>query len=245
MVSKMDATLSEADTRGPHTKTSGLRSERSPIGNEDNTNKAGNRNRNKNRNKKRNRNRNGNKKTENKEQDEPKPMVGGEEVGIEKSQAKSRRRRNNNEPNKKNTLHYSKEINVEERKQTAKRQEEIDQCIHALSDFKLFRKGKHVTSYGYRISVMTNSGKISQKVLFNIPFDYPKAPMKLAMRSNEEVSFYMDIVIANFNWKARQLVKEKWRILSQINYLISEFETLKMANYKQIDKLRNSFYKTI
>ncbi|CAI4396219.1 CFF_collapsed_G0026280.mRNA.1.CDS.1 [Saccharomyces cerevisiae] len=65
------------------------------------------------------------------------------------------------------------------------------------------------------------------------------------MKSNEEVSSYMDIVIANFNWKARQLVKEDWRILSQINYLVSEFEILKMANYKQIDKLRNSFYKTI
>ena len=114
-----------------------------------------------------------------------------------------------------------------------------------LSDFKLFKKGRHVTSFGYRISVMTDSGKSTHNVLFHIPLDYPKAPIKLAMRSNEEVSPYMDIVIMNFNWKARQLAKENWRILSQINYLISEFEILKQANYKQIDKLRNSFYKTV
>lgn len=83
---------------------------------------------------------------------------------------------------------------------------------------------------------MTDSGKISLKILFNIPLDYPKAPIKLTMKSNEEVSSYMDTVIANFNWKARQLVKEDWRILSQINYLVSELEILKM---EKINKLIN------
>lgn len=235
----MDTKLSVTGAKKFQRKASGLGNEGTPIGNEESTNKA------KNGNKKRNKNRNRNKKTETKEQNEPKPVTGGEEVRVEKSQAKNRRRKNNNGANKKNTLHYSKEINVEERKQIAKRQEEIEQCIHTLSDFKLFKKGKHVTSYGYRISPMTDSGKISLKILFNIPLDYPKAPIKLTMKSNEEDFSYMDTVIANFNWKARQLVKEDWRILSQINYLVSELEILKMENYKQIDKLRNSFYKTI
>lgn len=68
--------------------------EGTPIGNEESTNKA------KNGNKKRNKNRNRNKKTETKEQNEPKPVTGGEEVRVEKSQAKNRRRKTIMELNK-------------------------------------------------------------------------------------------------------------------------------------------------
>lgn len=92
---------------------------------------------------------------------------------------------------------------------------------------------------------MTDSGKVSQDVLINIPLEYPNVPIKLSMRNNENDSSYMETVITNFNWKARQLAQQNWRIPSQINFLVSEFELLKQANFKQVDKLRNSFYKTV
>ncbi|CAI4064294.1 hypothetical protein SKDZ_09G0110 [Saccharomyces kudriavzevii ZP591] len=235
----MDARSLAADASKPQGKNADSGNKGTSSGNEGSANKDRNRNRNRNRNKNRNRIR------DNNEVDKLKPVTANKEGQNEKSQKKNRRRRNNNETTKKDIPAYSKKVQEDGQKQTAKRQKEIDQCIHVLPDFKLFKKGRHVTSFGYRISLMTDSGKASQKVLFNIPLDYPKTPIKLAMRNNEDVSSYMEIVTANFNWKARQLVKENWEILSQINYLISEFENLKQPEYKQIDNLRNSFYRAL
>ncbi|EJS43328.1 YIL161W [Saccharomyces arboricola H-6] len=236
----MDSRSPATGARKPQAQNVSSGNVGSSKGSEGSTNEGRNKNRNRNRNRRRNKNR------DNKNEKKSQPAMGEQEGENEKLQVKNRRRRNNNETSKKNILKFPREMNDDGSKRTAaRRQEEIHQCIHVLSDFKLFKKGRHVNSFGYRISFTTNSGKFSQQVLFNIPLEYPKAAIKLTMRNNENVSTDMELVIANFNWKARQLAKEKWEILSQINYLASEFEVLKQANYKQIDKLRNIFYNTV
>ncbi|KOG98743.1 Smu2p DI49_2625 [Saccharomyces eubayanus] len=235
----MDIGSQTTGTRNPQTSKVSVGNESPSANNESNTNKDRNRNRNKNRNRNRNRNK------DSKKEDNPDSVRVNQEGQTGKLQTKNRKRKDNNETNKKKTLEHPKEMNEDKQKQIAKRQDEIDQCIYILPGFRLFKKGRHITSFGYRIHFMTDSGKVSQDVLINIPLEYPNVPIKLSMRNNESDSSYMETVITNFNWKARELTKKNWRIPSQINFLVSELELLKQANFKQIDKLRNSFYKTV
>ncbi|CAI2034706.1 hypothetical protein SEUBUCD646_0I00180 [Saccharomyces eubayanus] len=237
----MDIGSQAIGTRNPQTSKVSVGNESPSANNESNTNKDINRNRNKNKNRNRNRNRN----RDSKKEDKPNSITGNQEGQRGKLQTKNRKRKDNNETNKKNTLEHPKEMNEDKQKQIAKRQDEIDQCICILPGFRLFKKGKHITSFGYQIFFMTDSGKLSQDVLINIPLEYPNVPIRLSTRNNESDSSYMETVIMNFNWKARELTKKNWRIPSQINFLVSELELLKQANFKQIDKLRNSFYKTV
>ncbi|CCF57858.1 hypothetical protein KAFR_0D02110 [Kazachstania africana CBS 2517] len=129
------------------------------------------------------------------------------------------------------------------------REDQINLCIHKLgpSAFKLFRKGRYVTSYGF--IPKRSKSTIVQKIgtfLINIPLNYPATPIKLASNRNEDPesieSLEQNQIIKNFNNKARELNTENYSLISQLNYLINEIDRLANKDFLSSDKRKNEFY---
>lgn len=128
------------------------------------------------------------------------------------------------------------------------REKEVNQCLHVLSNkyFKLFKRGQHVTSYGF-VNDFKLLGISRCKFFINVPYDYPNSAIKLhykkldsknAVTSDEK----LDILVKNFNIKVRQMVLEGKPLVSQLNYLVHKADVLSRPEFKLIDKREQEFY---
>lgn len=128
------------------------------------------------------------------------------------------------------------------------RHDEVDQCFHVLSNksIKLFKKGPHMTSYGLSLDIRIPD-RLRAKFTLNVPHEYPNAPIKLHYKRNESSEDHsreelLQIVVKNFNIKARDMLIQKIPIISQLNYLVYRADVLTMPNFKQINQREQIFY---
>ncbi|CCD27483.1 Smu2p NDAI_0K02920 [Naumovozyma dairenensis CBS 421] len=132
------------------------------------------------------------------------------------------------------------------------RNEEIQQCETLLGPhhFKLFKKGKFVTSYGITFNNSNKVlGKSNIKFIMNVPLNYPQSPIKLspttttaADNNDDEVKDFQNL-INNFNYMARTFfLSNNFPIISQLNFLIQQQDKLILPNYKEFNKLQQTFY---
>lgn len=187
---------------------------------------------------------------------------GGKSQGAKETEQRADRRprggarRGGRSSNKENTVRtYTKEGS--EPAHSAERQQEIDQCRHALGNegFKLFRNGHYVTTYAIQPpkaqmhSVGLDSGT---KFAVNIPHDYPQAALKLSSnKSNAQGASdneQLNCIVRNFNTAARKWVgnhsdsHERMPLLAQINYLAQKMPELAEPGYAKTEALTNAFY---
>lgn len=138
---------------------------------------------------------------------------------------KPRRRRNN--PRKTKTSPKQKAS-----PRNSLRNTQLSQCDHLLTarHFKLFQKGTHLDSYGF---IPTGS---TLKYNIQIPHDFPRSPIRI-QDSNP-------ILSNNFNqWSKKN--KDKYNLVSQLNYLVVNREQLSMVHpqeFNNMSTLRTSFY---
>lgn len=127
------------------------------------------------------------------------------------------------------------------------RTQEINQCQDLLShkQFKLYKNGGHVSSYGF-----TPSQRSQEKFIINIPYEYPRQPLKVDI-DMESISTQQQLkynnLIRNFNRKCKNDTKNNMNIpiISQLNYLLNSQSTL-MTNspqeFNNLTTLHSSFY---
>lgn len=127
------------------------------------------------------------------------------------------------------------------------REDEINQCLHTLSNksFKLFKKGQYVSSYGLNLDIQTLS-KAKIKFNLNVPHDYPSSPIKLHCKRVDStvdalLADKLQTLVRNFNIKARDMLRDE-PIITQLNYLVYKADLLSMPEFKQIEKREQSFY---
>ncbi|CAR26727.1 ZYRO0B16698p [Zygosaccharomyces rouxii] len=160
-----------------------------------------------------------------------------------------RRPTSKNKNDKKEGKDFKLSIDTSKKELSIRRENEIAQCIHVLSDrnFRLFKRGQYVTSYGF-----TRNQKLlgvpNCKFIINVPLDYPKSPIKLqygksnAQQQPGNLEEKLDRLTKNFNYKSSQLLSLGEPIISQLNYLVERAEYLSQPGYKLIDKREKSFH---
>ncbi|GAV52717.1 hypothetical protein ZYGR_0AG07080 [Zygosaccharomyces rouxii] len=153
-----------------------------------------------------------------------------------------------NKDDKKEGKDFKLSIDKSKKELSIRRENEIAQCVHVLSDrnFRLFKRGQYVTSYGF-----TRNQKLlgvpNSKFIINIPLDYPKSPIKLQYgRSNIQqqpgnLEEKLDRLTKNFNFKSSQLLSQGEPIISQLNYFVEKAEFLSQPGYRLIDKREKHF----
>ncbi|CDH17449.1 uncharacterized protein ZBAI_09237 [Zygosaccharomyces bailii ISA1307] len=162
------------------------------------------------------------------------------------------RRRNRQKNKLQQAGRKNDEMNVYEEKikkdLTIEREEQVSQCLHLLTErnFKLFKRGQYVTSYGFTRN-QKMFGTPNLKFIVNIPRDYPKSPIKLQYcRTNCIHSVLLveklDTLTRNFNSKSSKMVSEGVPIISQLNYLVQKADILCLTDYKVRDKREQNFY---
>ncbi|SCU85137.1 LAME_0D00254g1_1 [Lachancea meyersii CBS 8951] len=123
--------------------------------------------------------------------------------------------------------------------------DEIRQVQHVLGEesFKIFKKGKNSTSYG--LIVPEFFAQESFTLVITIPFTYPKQPIKLDPNDNHvkdaEHSAQLTNILNNFNSKAHEMSLKSQPLLSQFNFLLTQWPQLGNLNYKQKDRLYKEF----
>ncbi|CCC70501.1 hypothetical protein NCAS_0F00170 [Naumovozyma castellii] len=130
------------------------------------------------------------------------------------------------------------------------RQAQIDQCITMLGSdsFKLFKKGKNSTSYGFMLRNRKILGVANLKFIITVPLNYPLSPIKLSRQEQTkedivQISDQLNILVNNFNNKSKGFIQnDKTPILSQINFFIQDADLLSQKNYKKLDLLKGQFY---
>lgn len=133
-------------------------------------------------------------------------------------------------------------------KDTQQRHDEVNQCFHVLSNksIKLFKKGPHMTSYGLSLDIRIPD-RLRAKFTLNVPHEYPNAPIKLHYKRNESSEDHsreelLQLVVKNFNIKARDLLLQKIPIISQLNYLVYRADVLAMPDFRQTNQRERIFY---
>lgn len=124
---------------------------------------------------------------------------------------------------------------------------EIAQCQYLLSrkQFKLFKDGGHVSSYGF-----TPTHRSREKYIVNIPYEYPKQPLKIDIdieSISQQDQLKYNNLIRNFNNKCKNDTKNnvKTPIISQLNYLLNSKESLmnnSTQDFNNLTTLKSSFY---
>lgn len=162
------------------------------------------------------------------------------------------RRRNRQKNKLQQAKRKNDEMNIYEEKikknLIIEREEQVNQCSHLLTErnFKLFKLGQYVTSYGFTRN-QKMFGTPNLKFIVNIPRDYPKSPIKLqycktnCIRSISLVE-KLETLTRNFNSKSSTMVSEGVPIISQLNYLVQKADMLCLTDYKVRDKREQNFY---
>lgn len=170
--------------------------------------------------------------------------------------SKKPEKNNTNNLRKKTKSYSTAEIvkKISNQKFSKEREQELGQCLQLLgqNQFKLFKTGNHVTSYGFIPKKNKILGITGVKFIINIPHNYPSSPIKLTSNKSSPTESNqlnqsnhpdrLDILVKNFNIKARQFLNDKIPIVSQINYLMEETEILVDKNFRTMDKMRSDFY---
>ncbi|SCU85704.1 LAFA_0D17238g1_1 [Lachancea sp. 'fantastica'] len=123
--------------------------------------------------------------------------------------------------------------------------DEIRQVQHVLGEqnFKIFKKGKNSTTYGLVMPHFFSPEPYT--LVATIPFTYPQQPVKLDPNDNQgkEVTHAEELanIVNNFNSKAHEMSSKKQHLLSQFNFLITQWPTLSSPNYRQKDRLFKEF----
>ncbi|CEP60782.1 Smu2p LALA0_S01e18844g [Lachancea lanzarotensis] len=123
--------------------------------------------------------------------------------------------------------------------------DEIRRVQHVLGEqnFKVFKKSKNSTTYGLVMPHFFTSEHYT--LVATIPFTYPQQPVKLDPKDNQgkEVTYAQELVnlVNNFNSKAHEMSSRKQHLLSQFNYLLTQWPILSSPNYRQKDRLYKEF----
>lgn len=121
------------------------------------------------------------------------------------------------------------------------RKQEIAQLHHILGDrIFLFQKGQYVTSYS--ISMTNFLGKARYDLIFNVPLDYPKTPIKLRKPSGCEKGNPIFFISDNFNFKAKMFLKEKQPLVVQLNYLSTQWESLSSKAFRETERTKSDLF---
>ncbi|SCV06231.1 LANO_0H24982g1_1 [Lachancea nothofagi CBS 11611] len=129
---------------------------------------------------------------------------------------------------------------------------EVQQVQHILGadNFKIFKKGKNSTSYGLVAPHVLDQDQFVFTVI--VPFSYPQQSSKLDPLDNtlhdesasNDLSVKLGTIINNFNSKAHEMTTSGQPLITQINYLLTQWSKLSNPNYKQKDRLYKEFLAT-
>ncbi|QEU59271.1 hypothetical protein KDRO_B05370 [Kluyveromyces lactis] len=113
------------------------------------------------------------------------------------------------------------------------RKAEIDQLCHlAGSDVVMLRKGQYVTTYSLTfITTDQDQNQTKVKCVFNIPLDYPQSAIKLSKPKDCSSSDPLSRIANNFNYKSKALLKDKQPLVVQLNYLVTNWNSLQSLEY--------------
>lgn len=180
------------------------------------------------------------------------PRQKNKKIPYQNEGGKRRQKSKPEKHDKKTGKGFKVPIDRSKKELSVRRETEINQCIHVLSNrnFRLFKRGQYVTSYGF-----TRNQKLlgipNCKFIVNIPLDYPKSPMKLQygksnIQQQEQAAALeerLERLTKNINYKSSQLVHQGEPIISQLNYLVEKAEFLSQPGFKSIDKREKDFYR--
>ncbi|SCU77412.1 LADA_0A00320g1_1 [Lachancea dasiensis] len=128
--------------------------------------------------------------------------------------------------------------------------DQVQQVEHLLGvdGFKVFKKGKNSTSYGLAAPGVLGSDTFIFVV--TIPFSYPRQPSKLDPVNNlaegkREIQVELGHIVNNFNSKAHEMTSAGQPLISQFNYLLTQWSKMTSPNYKQKERLNKEFLANI
>lgn len=122
------------------------------------------------------------------------------------------------------------------------RKAEIDQLCHlAGSDIVMLRKGQYVTTYSQTF-ITTDQDQNQKKVkcVFNIPVDYPQSAIKLSKPKDCSSDDPLSRIVNNFNYKSKALLKDKQPLVIQLNYLVTNWNSLQSPEYINRDTVQKN-----